>query len=322
MLVSIGFILLGLVVLVAGAEALVRGASGLARAAGLSPLVIGLTVVAFGTSAPELAVSIQSVLRGAGDLALGNVAGSNIFNVAVILGVSAVVCPLVVHSQVVRLDMPVMLAASAAFVVFCLTGGGLGRGEAGVLLAAVVVYTVFLVRLSRREAAANVDEADEAECPDERGAPELPPARLWPQVLLAVAGLAGLMLGATWLVDHAVLIARSLHVSEAVIGLTIVAAGTSLPELATSVTAAVKRETDLAVGNIVGSNLFNALGIAGASGLLRPIGLGGIDRVDFAVMIGFSLLLLPLMRTGFRLVRWEGAVLLALYGGYLAYRWP
>ncbi|MCB1061897.1 MAG: calcium/sodium antiporter [Verrucomicrobiae bacterium] len=319
MLTSLLLIALGLVLLVAGAEALVRGASGLARAAGLSPLVIGLTVVAFGTSSPELAVSIKATLAGSGDLAIGNIAGSNIFNIAAILGLSALICPLVVNYQIVRLDMPVMLGASLLFISFCLTGEGISRPEAGVLFASVIAYTVFLVRMSRRESAAAKASAESLEI---HGVPAEAPARLWTQFLLAAAGFGLLLIGARFLVDNAVLLARGMGVSEAVIGLTIVAAGTSLPELATSIVAAIRKETDVAIGNIVGSNIFNLLAIGGAAGLVRPIGLGNIDRVDLAVMFAVSLLLLPLMRTGFRLVRWEGAVLISAYVGYVALRWP
>ncbi len=318
MWISLLLMILGLAVLVAGAEALVRGASGIARAAGMSPLVIGLTVVAFGTSSPELAVSIQSALAGAGDLAIGNIAGSNLFNVAVILGISALICPLAVHFQVIRLDMPVMLAASAIFVGFCVTGGGLARWEAALLFGGVVIYMIVLVRLSRAEAA----KAGAAAEVDILAVPDEPPRRVWTQVLLALGGLAGLIFGADLFVKNAVSIARTLEVSEAIIGLTIVAAGTSLPELATSLVAALRRETDVAVGNIVGSNLFNVLCIGGAAGLVRPIGAGGINWIDFGFMLGTSALLLPLMRTGFRLVRWEGAVLLAGYAAYLFLRWP
>lgn len=316
MLIPFLLIFVGLVILVAGAESLVRGASGLARLAGLSTLVIGLTVVAFGTSSPELAVSIQAALSGSADLAIGNIAGSNIVNVAVILGLSAVICPLVVHLQVVRLDMPVMLAGSILFVAFCLTGGALVPWEGAILFSLVVAYTVFLVRMSRRESAADRAEAKELGVPSEK------PKQVWTQILLAVAGLIGLTYGAKLLVDNAVIVARMLNWSEALIGLTIIAIGTSLPELATSVVAAVKKDTDMAVGNIVGSNVFNVLCIGGAAGLMGPVKLVGIDWVDFAVMLGVSVLLLPLMWAGFRINRWEGLLLFGCYAGYMVYRWP
>jgi len=313
------FLLLGLVLLVAGAEALVRGASALARAAGIAPLVVGLTVVAFGTSAPELAVTLQAAAQGSGGLAVGNIAGSNLFNVAVILGLAAMVRPLSVHLQVVRVEMPLMLAASALFTAFCLSGAGIARWEGGVLLAGLAAYLTWQLRAAGREflpAAAAVE-------PGPGNVPSRPRGGgSGLAVLLVLVGLGALLLGAKLLVDNAVLIARVLEVPEAVIGLTIVAAGTSLPELATSVVAAFRRETDMAVGNIVGSNLFNVLGIGGAAGLAGPVALEGVAWTDLAAMGGVSLLVLPLMRSGFRLVRWEGAVLFALYCGYLALRWP
>lgn len=320
MLVPFLLIALGLAILVAGAESLIRGAAGLARAAGLSPLVIGLTVVAFGTSSPELAVSVKAAFGGAGDLSIGNIAGSNIFNVAVILGLSALVCPLSVHLQVIRLDMPVMLAASALFIVFCLTGMTLAVWEGAILFALVLAYTGFLIRMSRKESAA-VAAAGEAE-ESMLGVPKEKPKHIWTQILLFVVGLGGLVYGSGLLVDNAVAVARILGWSEALIGLTIVAAGTSLPELAASVVAAVKKETDMAVGNIVGSNTFNVLSIGGTAGLLGPVSMGGIEKGDFAAMFAISLLLLPLMRMGFRVQRWEGLLLLACFGVYLAMRWP
>lgn len=318
MLVVILLMLLGLLILVAGAEFLVRGASGIALAAGISPLVVGLTVVAFGTSSPELAVSVKATLEGAGALSIGNIAGSNIFNVAVILGLSALVCPLAVNFQIIRLDMPVMLVASLVFIGFCLSGGSLVPWEGAILFAGVIAYTIFLIRMSRRETAAAAAEA--AEFMEHEG--PLKPRPVWFLILLTVVGLGGLVYGAQLFVDKAVEIARYLKWSEALIGLTIVAAGTSLPELATSIVAALKKETDMAVGNIVGSNIFNVLSIGGAAGLLGPISMEGIDLLDFGVMFGISLLLLPLMWTRFCVVRWEGALLLATFAGYMAVRWP
>ncbi len=318
MLATLLLMLLGLLILVAGAEFLVRGASGIALAAGLSPLVVGLTVVAFGTSSPELAVSVKACLEGAGALSIGNIAGSNIFNVAVILGLSAMVCPLAVHFQLIRLDMPVMLGASALFIGFCLSGGALVPWEGAVLLVGVISYTVFLIRMSRRETAAAAAEATEFM---EHEGP-LKPRPLWFLIVLTLLGLGGLVYGARLFVESAVEVARHLGWSEALIGLTIVAAGTSLPELATSIVAAVKKETDMAVGNIVGSNVFNVLCIGGAAGLLGPIRMEGIDLPDFAVMFGVSLLLLPLMWTRACVVRSEGALLVVVFVAYLAMRWP
>lgn len=317
MLTEILLVLLSFVVLTVGAEILVRGASSIGLSFGLSPLVVGLTIVAFGTSAPELAVSLRAALSGAGDIAMGNVVGSNIFNVAFILGFAALVRPLSVQLQVIRFDMPLMLAASVLFVAFLSFGGGLARWEGALLFAGIIAYTVHSVRAARRESTPKLD----AEALDTLAVPKAPLA-VWLSILLILGGLVSLVLGARLLVDNAVLIAQALNVSEAIIGLTIVAAGTSLPELATSVVASIRRETDIAVGNIVGSNIFNVLCIAGAAGIVTPISVAGVQTTDLIWMIGISALLLPLMWTGFKIARWEGAVLLASYGVYLFFRWP
>ena len=302
-------LLLGLVVLTAGAEALVRGASSLASRFGLSQLAIGLTVVAFGTSAPELAVSIKSSLAGQSGIAMGNVIGSNIFNIAAILGIAAMICPLQVHLGSVRRDMPIMLIASVLFTVFLMSGDGLTRWKGGVLVAGLLAYTAWSLIAARKEA--QTDEFESAQ-----------PINIALSVVLLIAGLAMLVGGASLFVENAVSIARRLQVSEAVIGLTIVAAGTSLPELATSVVAALRGKADMAVGNIVGSNTFNVLGIAGAASLVAPTGADGIRWLDLATMLIVSLAVLPLMRTGFKLVRWEGVVLFAAFLGYLWLTWP
>jgi len=310
---------LGFTLLVIGAELLVRGASSLARAAGIKPLVIGLTVVAFGTSAPELVVTLQAIAMGSGGLAVGNIVGSNLFNVTVILGLSAMIQSLSVQTQVVRFEMPLMLVASAAFMAFSLSGEEIARWEGGVLLAALVAYLAWQLHAANRE---SLPAQATGEPSAEADAHTQPDPSFRAAILLVLAGLGGLLLGANLLVDSAVLIARAMEVPEAVIGLTIVAAGTSLPELATSVVAAFRRETDMAVGNIVGSNLFNVLCIGGAAGLAGPVVLGGIAWTDLSMMLGASLLVLPLMRSGLRIVYWEGAALLVVYAVYLALRWP
>jgi cation:H+ antiporter len=309
--------LFGLIFLVAGAEALVRGASLLALSVGMSPLVIGLTVVAFGTSAPELAVSVQSAFSGKADLALGNVVGSNIFNVLCILGLSALIVPLVVARQVVRQEVPVMIGVSLLLLLLALDGR-VGRGDGGLLLGLLIAYTVFLVVQSRRQ-----HQRGDAGLPD--GVPSASagwdrhPAM---QLLLIVAGLGMLVLGATWLVDSAVRFAQYLGVSELVIGLTIVAAGTSLPEVATSLIAALRGQRDIAVGNVVGSNVFNILGVLGLSSLVGPTGIEVAPSVlafDLPVMIAVAIACLPIFFTGNLIARWEGALFLGLYAAYLAY---
>lgn len=312
-------LLLGLVLLTVGAEALVRGASSLARAVGISPLVVGLTVVAYGTSAPELAVSVQAGLAGQGDIAVGNVVGSNIFNVLLILGVSALITPLVVAQQLVRREVPLMIGVSVALVLMVLDGT-LGRLEGLLLALAAAGYTVFTVRESRREGRA-IREEYEKEFGG-GGPARATPAHLALQVGLLLVGLAMLVFGARQLVEGAVTIARALGVSELVIGLTIVAAGTSLPEVATSVMAAIRGERDIAVGNVVGSNIFNILLILGVTGVIAPSGLSVAPAVlafDLPVMIAVAVACLPIFFTGHLIARWEGAVFLAYYVAYVTW---
>jgi len=250
--------LLGLGCLIGGAELLVRGASRLAAAAGISPLVIGLTVVAYGTSAPEMAVSVQSALAAQADIALGNVVGSNIFNVLFILGVSALIIPLTVAQQFVRKEVPIMIGASL-LLWLAAADGVIARWESALLFAGIVAYTVYLVRESRRERR----EIQEEYAAEFGAAPAAKGGGVAVNIGLVLAGLALLVLGSRWLVDGAVAIARAAGLSELVIGLTIVAAGTSLPEVATSILAAVRGERDIAVGNVVGSNIFNILAVLG-----------------------------------------------------------
>jgi len=306
----------GLVLLVAGAEGLVRGASRIALAAGISPLVVGLTVVAYGTSTPELVVSGYAAVGGQPDIAVANVVGSNVFNVLFILGLCAVITPLTIHRQVWRREVPIMIGASFLLAFFAYDGR-VGRLEAAVLLAGIVAYTVLSIRASRREGAAAQAEAAHGEGLDttRRGG--------WlVSILLVAGGLVALVFGARWFVDAAVSIARSLGVSEVVIGLTIVAAGTSLPEVATSIVATFRGERDIAVGNVVGSNIYNALGIVGVAGMLAPGGLPvhpSMIAFDVPVMLAVAVATLPLFFTERRLSRWEGAVFLGYYGAYTAY---
>ncbi len=316
-LTVLGLFALGLVLLVAGAELLVRGASRLAARFGISPLVIGLTVVAFGTSAPELAVSIQAGLSGQSDIAVGNVVGSNIFNVLFVLGISALIVPLVVSQQLVRLDVPLMIGASVLLWILSLDGR-IGLFDGLLLTAGVVAYTVFAIQQGRKESA-----AVQAEYVQEFGdGKHTWLGRLPVQIAFIVAGLALLVLGAHWLVGGAVAIARLFGVSEVIIGLTIVAAGTSLPELATSVVAALRGERDIAVGNVVGSSLFNILSIAGIAAVVTPGGLGvaaSLIHFDIPVMIAVALACLPIFATGHLIARWEGALFLGYYAAYVLY---
>jgi len=306
----------GLVLLVAGAEVLVRGASRLAAAVGLSPLVIGLTVVSYGTSMPEMAVSVTSAVNGQTDLTLGNVVGSNVFNVLFILGIAAVVTPLVVSRQLIRLDVPLMIAVS--IVTFLLGHDGrISRLEGLALFAGLLAYTVFLIRQSRRESQATREE--------EGGAPTgggRTPRRMAVDVASILGGLALLVLGSRWLVAGAIEIAGHLGVDELIVGLTVVAAGTSLPEVATSVIASLRGERDIAVGNVVGSNVFNLLGVLGLSASVTA---GGVAvpasawRFDLPVMVAVAVACLPIFFTGHLIARWEGALFLGYYLAYTLY---
>ncbi|MEX0706161.1 MAG: calcium/sodium antiporter [Nitriliruptoraceae bacterium] len=308
-------LVMGGLLLVAGAELLVRGASRLAAAAGISPLVVGLTVVAFGTSAPEMAVTVGAAYTGQAGLALGNVVGSNIFNVLFILGMSALIAPLVVAQQLVRFDVPLLIGASTVVLLMALDGR-IGRLDGAVLFAGIIAYTVFLLRQSRREKAAVIDEYAEAF--------GVPVARSRPirDIAMVLLGLGLLVLGARWLVEGAVSTATALGVSELVIGLTIVAAGTSLPEVATSVLAAIRGERDIAVGNVIGSCLFNLLAVLGLGGIVAPHGIPvtqGALSFDIPVMIAVAIAALPIFFTGYTITRWEAAVFLGYYAAYIGY---
>ena len=309
----------GLIALVLGANLLVRGASKLALSFGLSPLVVGLTVVAFGTSAPELAVSVGAVLKGQTDIAIGNVVGSNIFNVLFILGVSALIAPLIVNVQLIRQEVPIMIGASLLLLALGLDGR-LSLWDAALLFGLMVAYTVFLVVQSRRETQAAQDDYAAENTPAAPGAWD---ASLPAQIALIAAGLAALIFGSEWLVGASVAFAKSMGVSDLVIGLTIVAAGTSMPEVATSITAAIKGERDIAVGNVVGSNTFNILGCLGVSGLASgDLGLAmapSLLAFDIWVMLAVALACLPIFVTGREIARWEGGVFVAYYAAYVAY---
>lgn len=304
----------GLVALVLGAELLVRGASRLALSLGISPLVVGLTIVAIGTSSPEVAVSVGAALDGQTDIAVGNVVGSNIFNILLILGVSALIIPLAVNAQIVRQEVPIMIGASLLLLTFGLDGR-IGRLEAGALLALLVAYVVFLIMQSRREQQANALAA--APAVGEAGKRNLPM-----QLLLIAAGLGLLVQGSNWLVDASIALAKSIGVSDLVIGLTIVAAGTSMPEVATSVMAALRKERDIAIGNVVGSNIFNILGCLGLAGVVSSTGLPlapSVQNFDLWVMLAVAFACLPVFLTGRTIARWEGAVFVFYYIAYVAY---
>ena len=315
MTVNILYIAVSLVLLFFGAEALVRGSASIALRAGLSSLMVGLTIVAFGTSSPELVVSIKAALSDQGAIAVGNVVGSNSFNIGIILGLTALICPIPVHRQIIRIDAPIALAV-ALILPLLLFNGHLGRLSGAFLFTGIICYIVMNVFLARKESNTAQPSSD--------GEPlEAAPTRHWIiDVLLILGGLGILVLGSRLLVDNAVVLAKGLGVSEALIGLTIVAAGTSMPELATSVVAAIRKQPDIAIGNVIGSNVFNILGILGVSSMVAPLNATGITMLDYGFMIAFSLLLLPLLYTGRVLHRVEGLLLLGLYGVYLFLLWP
>ncbi len=316
-LMTFVYLIAGLVLLVAGAEVLVRGAAKLAAQFGIPPLVIGLTVVAFGTSAPETAVSVQSAFNGSGDLAIGNVIGSNIANVLLILGLTALIAPLIVSRQLIRLDVPIMIGAS--LLTFGLAwDGSLSRLDGALLFAGVLAYTGFLIYSARKDKGGDDDEFAK-----EFGLDEAPKPYAWAINLgLIIAGLVLLVTGSNFLVEGAVTLARALGISELVIGLTVVAVGTSLPELATSILAAIKGERDIAVGNIVGSNIFNLLCVLGLASLVSPAAISVSPNAlafDFPVMIAVAVACLPIFFAGYRINRWEGLLFLAYYVAYTLY---
>jgi cation:H+ antiporter len=308
-------LVLGLALLIGGAEFLVRGASRIAVAFGISPLVVGLTVVAFGTSSPEFAVSVMASFKGEADLAMGNVVGSNIFNVLVILGLAAVIVPLTVAQQLIRFDVPVMIGVSIVTLLLGLDGS-IGHLDGMLLFAGAVSYTVFLIRQSRREG--NPEVKEEYEVHVNRAAGR---RKLLTDIGMVILGLVALVWGSKFLVTGAVTIAKSFGIPELVIGLTIVSAGTSLPEVAASITAALKGERDIAVGNVVGSNIFNLMSVLGLGALVSPHGIpvsAAALRFDLPVMVAIAVACLPIFLFG-RISRMNGMFFLAYYAMYLVY---
>lgn len=302
MLVDILFLIVGLALLYFGGEWLVRGSASLAARLSLSPLFIGLTVVAFGTSAPELTVSMQSALSGSSGIALGNVVGSNICNIALILGLAAVIFPIGIHKQLIRIEIPIMIVVSF-LLIYLISDGYLGLIDGIVFVFLLITYVIVGFFLAKKAA---VEEDDTIAVTKSA----------WLDIGLVLLGLVLLIGGGKLLVDGAVSIARFAGLSEAVIGLTIVAVGTSLPELSTSIIAALKKRPDIAVGNVVGSNIFNILCILGICSIVKPIESAGFNWVDFAMMAFMAVVLLPLAFTGMKISRLEGAVLLAAYASY------
>lgn len=309
MLTQVLWILLSFGVLFVGAEALVRGGASMAVRLGLTPLVVGLTVVAYGTSMPEAIVSLKAAAQGQPGIALGNVVGSNLFNLAVILGLAAVVCPIRTHLQILKWDAPLLLGVTVVSVLAMATGE-LGRWVGVTGLVGAALYTWWTVRMAKKE-----EKEAEVE--------EVKPSRsVWLDLLFVAIGLGALVLGARLLVTNSVDLARDLGVAEAIIGLTIVAAGTSVPELATSVVAAIRKQPDIALGNVLGSNLFNLLFVLGGSAAVKPVPTQSISWLDLGFMIGITAVVWPMLASGRKLSRWEGGTLVASYGVYLFLMWP
>lgn len=302
MLINIVLLMMGLVVVLKGADWLTDGAVNIASRFGVSQMVIGLTIVAMGTSMPELCVSMVSALKGTPDLAVGNVVGSNTLNTLLIVGCSALVAPIMVKRSSVRRDIPFAVLASLLMLIFCLDGG-IDRLDATLLFILFAVFMFVTVKYGKNEGT----EAKTTAAP------------LGKATLLLVVGLVCLILGSNLFVDNASFIASTLSVSDAVIGLTIVAGGTSLPELATSMVSAKKGNSDIAIGNVIGSNVFNILMIIGVTGLVKPMHIKGITSLDLIVMLASILLLWFFCRTTYKVKRWEGAVLAISYIAYLAW---
>ena len=309
----------GLILLILGAEGLVKGASRIATSMGITPLVIGLTVVSFGTSSPELAVSLVSSLSGNPEIALGNVVGSNIFNVLFILGISSLIVPLVVHQQLIRIDVPILIGISGLTWLLA-SDGQFQRWEGILFILMGAAYTWMLVRLSKKEKDKVVQEEYEEAFGEEKTVPLT--RKTWVSVLFVLGGLVLLVLGSRWLVNSAVEIAQQFGISDLVIGLTIIAAGTSLPEVATSVIAAIRGERDIAVGNVIGSNIFNLLIILGFAAVVGEGGLSVPESAiafDLPVMTIVAIACLPVFFTGKKLDRWEGLIFVGYYIAYTIY---
>ena len=300
--------IIGLALLYYGAEFLVKGGSSIALKLKISPLVIGLTLVAYATSAPELVVSVDAALKGMGDISIGNVVGSNICNIALILGVCAIITPLKVNEKLLKFDIWLMIAASMILLVFYAINHGVNRWQGALLLIGCLSYTAWSIYASRREnSTESVPEVPAKAC-------ALPLA-----IALTAGGIAALIFGAKLFVNSATALAQACGISDAVIGLTVVAVGTSLPELATSVVAAIRKEQDIAIGNVIGSNIFNILAILGIAPLITPIKAEGISYVDMILMATLSLMLYPIMKSGMKISSKEGFLLLAIYLIYTVY---
>ena len=307
------FLVLGLIALFIGAEGLIRGSSNLAIKIGITPLVVGLTVVAFGTGTPELVVSLKAALIGNSSISLGNVVGSNITNVAFILGVSAIIRPLNVQANVIRREIPIMIGVSILMLILLLDGE-LGFIEGLLFIIGIICYTVVNIIMARKEKHTIVENEFKEGLKSNMTIPF--------SVVVILGGLGFLILGANYFLNSAISIAKAIGVSDAIIGLTVVAFGTSLPELITAGVASYKKESDIAIGNVVGSNIFNILAILGITALIIPVKAGDLNYIDLGVMLFAALILLPLSKSGFKISRLEGGFLLLGYIVYIYYLLP
>ncbi len=306
--VAIILFVVGLIMLFLGGEGLVRGASRLARVLGISPIVIGLTVVAFGTSAPEFVVGLIAALKGASDVVLGNIIGSNISNIGLILGIGAIISPLIIQIRIIKVEVPIMIALSLILYGLAAWSLNLGLLQGVFLFGALIAFTIYSYFGSKKEPKEVEEEFEEFVGSGNS---------VWKQVFFIVLGLVALIIGARFVVDSAIFIARVVGISELVISITAVAIGTSLPELSTTIIAAIRKEHDIIVGNIIGSNIFN-IGILGVVSIIHPVTVdSALLRFEFPVMIFFSILVLPLMITGKKVGRVEGISLLVLYAAFI-----
>jgi len=311
---AIAGIIAGLILLVLGGEAIIRGTVGIARRLGVSELVIGLTLVGFGTSTPELVTSIDAARAGSPGIALGNVIGSNIGNVLLIFAVVTLIRPVAAHPMVVGRDAVVALCATVLLAGVGLALGEISRPMGGLMTLLLVAYLAYILRFERRAGSGTTHHEEEVQVHDPA------PSALWVSIPLALGGLALLIAGADLLVEGAMALARGAGVSETVVGIAIVAVGTSLPEFVATLAATLKGRGDIAFGNIIGSNIYNILGVLGITTIVRPLAIPAeIGLVDWAILVGSATLILVFARTGARVVRWEGAVLFGIYGAYVGY---
>lgn len=313
MWIEIGLLILGLVLLVVGGDFLVRGASNLAYSIQISPLVVGLTVVAFGTSAPELLVSLQAALDGHPDISMGNIVGSNICNLTLVLGATATFYPILVHENSKKIDWPMAMGSSALLYFFVSYDHVVQRFEGIIFVLILAIYTYFLIEMSRRETLERMVEEEEE-------IPEIVGSAVLKEVGFLILGGVMLYFGSEWFVGGAKNIAQGLGVSDAIIGLTVIAIGTSLPELVTSIIAAYQKNTDLAVGNLLGSNIFNILSILGWTSIVKDISVNPqLIDVDMWIMMGITVMVLIMMVVGKKIGRLSGVILLVTYAAYMTY---